>query len=181
MHTKTDNPRHPLVVLARTAIENYIKSGDLVPASAELVKEMQEKSGVERAGVFVSLKKHGQLRGCIGTFAPVMENVASEIIRNAVAAATGDPRFSPVREEELEELTCSVDVLSAPQKINDVSELDHKKYGVIVAKDYRKGLLLPDIEGVNSVEEQLRIAKMKANIYNDEPVEIYRFEVRRFY
>ncbi|MBF0537418.1 MAG: AmmeMemoRadiSam system protein A [Nitrospirae bacterium] len=176
MRTDPNNPSHPLVQLAKAAIECYIDSGQSLPVPAEPVKEMQD-----RAGVFVSLKKHGQLRGCIGTFTPMTQNVASEVIRNAIAAATEDPRFSPVRAEELQELNISVDVLSAPEKVNDISELDHKKYGVIVAKDYRKGLLLPDIDGVDSVEEQLRIAKLKANIYPNEPVEIFRFEVRRYY
>ncbi|MBF0318067.1 MAG: AmmeMemoRadiSam system protein A [Nitrospirae bacterium] len=176
MSTESKNPEHPLVLLAKAAIEHHIKSGRSLPVPTEPVKEMQEK-----AGVFVSLKKHGQLRGCIGTFAPMTENVALEIIRNAVAAATEDPRFSPVRAEELHDITFSVDVLSTPQKVNDPSELDHKKYGIIVTRDYRKGLLLPDINGVNSVEEQLRIAKLKANIHASEPVEIFRFEVRRYY
>ncbi|MBF0608974.1 MAG: AmmeMemoRadiSam system protein A [Magnetococcales bacterium] len=177
MTTEADNAtNHPLALLARAAIEHYIKSGQHVPVPTEPVSEMRDK-----AGVFVSLKKHGQLRGCIGTFAPMTENVALEVIRNAVAAATEDPRFSPVRPDELPDLTVSVDVLSQPQKINDISELDPKKFGVIVARDYRKGLLLPDIDGVDSVEEQLRIARLKANIHGNEPVEIFRFEVRRYY
>jgi AmmeMemoRadiSam system protein A len=135
----------------------------------------------KRAGVFVSLKKHGKLRGCIGTFLPCEDNIYQEIVRNAVAAATEDTRFYPVQEDELKDITYSVDVLSEPEKIKETSELDPRKYGIIVAKDYRKGLLLPDLEGVDTVDEQLRITKMKAGIDpDDKDVEIFRFTVERF-
>ncbi len=168
---------HPLVRLARKAIEEYVKNRRVIQPPEELTPEMKQQ-----AGVFVSLKKHGQLRGCIGTFLPTTENVAKEIIKNAIAAATQDPRFQPVTEDELDEIDYSVDILSQPEKVNDLSELDPKRYGVIVSKGFQKGLLLPDLEGVNTVEEQLRIAKLKAGIHPDDPdVDIYRFEVKRYH
>lgn len=167
---------HPYVELAKKAIEDYVKNKRILHCPKDLPPEMKI-----RAGVFVSLKKDGQLRGCIGTFQPCRENICEEIIRNAISAATEDPRFYPVTADELSRLTYSVDVLSEPEKIKDISELDPKKYGIIVVKGYRKGLLLPDLEGVETVEEQLRITKLKAGIDpDDEDVEIYRFTVVRY-
>lgn len=167
---------HPLVELAKRAVEEYIVKGKIISPPKDLTPEMNEK-----AGVFVSLKKHGQLRGCIGTFMPVCRNVAEEIIRNAISAATEDPRFYPVEEGELPDLRYSVDLLSPPEKVSGTGELDPERYGVIVVSGGRKGLLLPDLEGVDTVEEQIRIAKMKAGIGPDEDVDIYRFEVRRYH
>lgn len=167
---------HPLVELAKKAVEEYIGNGKVIKAPNPLTPEMKEK-----AGVFICLKKRGQLRGCIGTFMPCHDNVADEIIRNAICASTGDPRFSLVTKEELPDLKYSVDVLSAPEKISDVKELNPKKYGVIVVKGGLKGLLLPDLEGVETAGEQIRIAKMKAGIGPYEAVDIYRFEVKRYH
>lgn len=167
---------HPYVELAKSAIEEYVKNRHVLTCPKEILPEMQKK-----AGVFVSLKKHGELRGCIGTFLPCEENIYNEIVRNAIAAAE-DPRFYPILKEELGDITYSVDVLSEPEKISDTSELDPKRYGIIIAKGNRKGLLLPDLEGVNTVEEQLRITKMKAGISpDDEEVEIFRFTVDRYH
>ena len=166
---------HELVALAKKSIEAFVRNGKELSPPKELTPEMSVK-----AGVFICLKKKGNLRGCIGTFMPCTENVAQEIIKNAISAATQDPRFEPVTEDELDELDYSVDVLSPPEKVSDISELDPKKYGVIVVHGARKGLLLPDLEGVDSVEEQLRIAKMKAWINPDEKVEIFRFMVSRY-
>jgi AmmeMemoRadiSam system protein A len=166
---------HKLVELARKSVEEYIRNKKEIPLPSDLSPEMSVK-----AGVFVCIKKKGNLRGCVGTFMPCTENVAQEVIRNALCAATSDSRFEPVTEDELDELEFSVDVLSPPEKVADISELDPKKYGVIVVHGSRKGLLLPDLEGVDSVDEQLRIAKMKAWINPDEKVEIFRFMVSRY-
>ncbi len=166
---------HPVVELAKTAVEEYVRNRRVIPPPEVLTPEMKEK-----AGVFVCLKKHGQLRGCIGTFMPACRNVAEEIIRNAVSAVSEDPRFLPVSEEELASLQYSVDILSPPERICDRGKLDPKRYGVIVARKEKKGLLLPDLEGIETVEEQIRIAMMKAGIGPDEEVDIYRFEVRRY-
>lgn len=167
---------HPLVQLAKETVENYIREGSIKSPPAVLTAEMKE-----RAGVFVSLKKRGSLRGCIGTFSPLKRTVAEEIIQNAISASTRDPRFSPVGKGELDEIDYSVDVLSEPQKVIGPEELDPKRYGVIVKKDRRKGLLLPDLEGVNTIEEQISIAKQKAGILPDEEVELWRFGVKRYF
>jgi AmmeMemoRadiSam system protein A len=167
---------HPVVELAREAVEEHVRTGRVIEPPSGL-------SGVlaERAGVFVSLKKHGQLRGCIGTITPVTSSVAHETVRNAVAAATQDTRFLPVDIGELEGLEYSVDVLTPPEPVREKSQLDPGKYGVIVSKGTRKGLLLPDLKGVETVEEQLRIASLKAGIDpHGEDIRIERFEVMRY-
>jgi len=169
-----ENQRHPLVKLARQAVESYVQK-HVVIEPGELAPEMKE-----RAGVFVSLKKHGQLRGCIGTFEPTQASVAEEIIENAISSATGDPRFSPVSPSELGSLDYSVDILTHPEPVEDKTQLDAKKYGVIVAAGPRRGLLLPDLEGVDSVDMQISICRQKAGIMPSEPVKLYRFEVRRY-
>jgi len=166
---------HPIVKLAKETVERYVNERQVISLPAELTPEMNEK-----AGVFVSIKKRGELRGCIGTFSPATDNVAREVIQNAVSAATQDPRFPPVSPPELPELEYSVDVLSPPERINSPEDLDPKKYGVIVKKGNRRGLLLPDLEGVDTIDEQIRIAALKAGIYSTEDVELYRFEVRRY-
>jgi AmmeMemoRadiSam system protein B/AmmeMemoRadiSam system protein A len=167
----------PMSVLANTArqtVEMYVGEGK-VPTIEPLTPEMRE-----RAGVFVSIHKHGALRGCIGTFEPQTDNVAAEIVANAVSAATRDPRFSPVRKHELKELDYSVDVLTSPVPVEDRSGLDPKKYGVIVESGWRKGLLLPDLDGVDTVDQQIDICRQKAGIPPGEKVNLFRFEVRRF-
>jgi AmmeMemoRadiSam system protein A len=164
-----------LVELARRSVEEFVRNKKVISPPAPLPPEMTEK-----AGVFVCIKKDGQLRGCIGTFQPCCGNIALETIRNAVCAATQDPRFPLVSEEELDGLSYSVDVLTAPERVHGVDQLDPREFGVIVAAGQRRGLLLPDLEGVDSVEEQLRIARMKAGIGPHEDVEIFRFRVKRF-
>lgn len=165
---------HPLTKLAKDTVEGYVRDSKL-PQPSELTPEMRGK-----AGVFVSIKKHGQLRGCIGTFEPDKSNVAQEIISNAVSSAIKDPRFLPVVAEELPDLTYSVDVLTTPEPVESEKELDPKRYGVIVEKGKRHGLLLPDLEGVDTVEQQIDICRQKAGIAPDEPVKLYRFEVKRY-
>lgn len=167
---------HLFVEIAKKTVEEFIKKGKIPPIPKDIPEEMRKK-----AGVFVSIKKRGQLRGCIGTFMPTMENIYEEIVRNAIAAATEDPRFPPVHEKELDELEYSVDILSPPEPVKSLDELDPKKYGVIVVKGWQRALLLPDIEGVNTVDEQLRITKLKAGIDpHDSDVEIYKFKVQRY-
>ncbi|MFA5367195.1 MAG: AmmeMemoRadiSam system protein A, partial [Dehalococcoidia bacterium] len=134
----------------------------------------------EQAGVFVSLKIGGNLRGCIGTFAPERKTVAEEIMANAVRSATRDPRFPAVSPDELASLEYSVDVLTAPEPVASEAELDPKKYGVIVEAGGRRGLLLPDLEGVDTVQYQIEICRAKAGIPTNMPVKLYRFEVKRY-
>ena len=165
---------HPLVQLAKNTVEGYVRDGT-APEPGELTPEM-----TERAGVFVSLKIGGLLRGCIGTFEPTRGNVAQEIIANAISSATRDPRFPPVPLSELEDMEYSVDVLSRPEPVTDEAGLDPKRYGVIVESGGRRGLLLPDLEGVDTVEKQIEICRAKAGILPGEPEKLYRFEVKRY-
>lgn len=167
---------HPLVELARRTIETFVKEGKTIEAPAKLSPEMKQK-----AGVFVSLHRKGNLRGCIGTFAPTTENVAQEVIRNAIESSTRDPRFPPVGKDEIADLQISVDVLSDPEPVKSAADLDAKKYGVIVKSGARRGLLLPALPGVNTPEEQIAICRQKAWIGEDEPIELFRFQVRRFH
>jgi AmmeMemoRadiSam system protein A len=166
---------HPIVDLAKKTVETYVKTGKKPSPPAELAPEMKEK-----AGVFVSIHKKGALRGCIGTFEPQQRNVAAEVITNAISSATRDPRFDPITPDELKDLDYSVDVLTRPVPVSDKSELDAKKYGVIVECGWRRGLLLPDLEGVDTPEEQIDICRQKGGIGPDEPVQLYRFEVKRY-
>ena len=174
---------HPLVELAKRTVEELARTGlkpdPPEPGQPEL-SSLPEEFLNTSAGVFVSIKKHGDLRGCIGTFQPVSDNIALETVRNAMAASTKDPRFSPIKEDELPDLTFSVDVLTAPEPVSGPDELDPARYGVIISCDIRRGLLLPDLDGVDTVEEQMRIAMMKAGIEPEEGIKIERFEVKRY-
>ena len=165
----------PYVHLARQTLEGYVTNGTLPKAPDDLPDALLK----ERAGVFVSIKKNGQLRGCIGTTEPTRRSIAEEIMQNAVSSGTRDPRFSPVRKNELEALVYSVDVLSPAEPIGDASLLDVKRYGVIVTNGHKRGLLLPNLEGVDTVEDQIRIACDKAGIRSGEPYTLERFEVVR--
>ena len=167
------------VVLARRTIEEYVRTGRQIQVPDDLPQEMCE----QRAGVFVSIKiNEGQqtrLRGCIGTIQAVQRSIAEEIIHNAISAAVKDPRFAPITPEELDQLVISVDVLGEPEKISSPEELDTERYGVIVTRGHKRGLLLPNLEGIDTVEEQIAIAKQKAGIRENEEVGLERFEVIR--
>jgi hypothetical protein len=165
----------PLAKLARETVETFVREGKIPTPPKELTPEMKEK-----AGVFVSIHKHGGLRGCIGTFEPQEANVALEVITNAISSATRDPRFHPIAPSELKDLEYSVDVLTLPEPVESKAELDPKTCGVIVECDYRRGLLLPDLEGVDSVEQQISICCQKAGIEPGEPVKLYKFQVKRY-
>lgn len=165
---------HPLVILARRAIEACLSDKPLPDTS-----DMMDFK--DPAGAFVSLKKGGQLRGCIGTIQPVYPTLAEEVVSNAVSAATRDPRFPPLAEDELEEVTISVDVLTPPVPVSGFEELDPARFGVIVQSGVRKGVLLPDLPGVDTVQHQVSIAMQKAGISQIEDVQLLRFEVKRYY
>lgn len=165
----------PYVQLARQTVESFVRD-HTVPA---VPKDLPEEMITEQAGVFVSLHLEGQLRGCIGTTGPTESCIAAEIIQNAVSAASRDPRFSPVKSGELDKLEYSVDVLGTPEPISSADELDVKKYGVIVSNGSRRGLLLPDLDGVDTVKQQISIARKKADIGPREPVRLQRFTVTR--
>ncbi|MGE5630511.1 MAG: AmmeMemoRadiSam system protein A [Caulobacteraceae bacterium] len=167
----------PYVKLAVKTLETFIRTGKKIDIPEGLPEEMLRG----KAGVFVSLKKFGDLRGCIGTIAPTTKNIAAEIIQNAISAGTRDPRFFPVEEDELEDLDYSVDVLMEAEPVDSKEDLDVKRYGVIVRSGFRTGLLLPNLEGVDTVEEQLDIALRKAGIGKGESYKMERFEVIRHY
>ena len=169
------NGEDPYVRLARETVETWVLERKTPDVPEWVTAEMKQ----DRAGVFVSIHKDGKLRGCIGTFLPTRENIAREIISNAVSASTRDPRFDPIGAEELKWLEINVDVLSVPEKISSKEELDVRKYGVIVSSGSRRGLLLPDLDGVDTVDEQLDIARRKGGIREKDPITLERFEVVR--
>lgn len=162
--------------LARRAVEEYIVSGNEVEVDEDELPEILKKE----AGVFVTLKKNGELRGCMGTFRPVQKNAAYEIISNAMTAAENDPRFPEVDKSEFDEIVISVDILSEAEEVDDKSELDPSKYGILVKGGHQTGLLLPDLEGVDTAEEQVNIARRKAGLRPDDKIDIFRFSVKRF-
>ena len=166
----------PWVRLARLSLETYIRQGHVLSA---VPQDLPAELTTQAAGAFVSLHKHGQLRGCIGTILPTEKNLADEIVHNAVSAGTRDPRFPAVRADELDELEYSVDVLSQPEPVDSPAQLNPRLYGVIVSCGRKRGLLLPDLDGVDTVEEQLDIARQKGGIQEDDPYTIQRFKVVR--
>ena len=163
------------VKLARYSLETFVKTHKPADLPEDLPAELMNR----QAGAFVSLHKDGNLRGCIGTIMATQENLAEEILQNAISACSRDPRFSPVTVDELDDIEYSVDVLGDPERIFSLQDLDVRRYGVIVENGGRRGLLLPDIEGVDTVEEQIAIAKRKAGIRPEEKVALFRFEVVR--
>jgi AmmeMemoRadiSam system protein A len=167
---------HPLAKLAKDTVDLYIREDKILEVREEdLSPELKQQ-----AGVFICLKIDGTLRGCIGTFQPAEPTIAHEIIRNAISAATCDPRFSCVRADELDAMEYTVDVLTPPEPVKDKSELNPRRYGVIVQAGGRRGLLLPDLDGVDTVDFQISIAMQKAGIPRGTPVELSRFEVKRY-
>ncbi|MBR6700888.1 MAG: AmmeMemoRadiSam system protein A, partial [Firmicutes bacterium] len=163
------------VKLARRSLESFLLRRCKLQTPEDLAPEFTEK----KAGVFVSIKKDGRLRGCMGTIKPVENCVADEIINNALAAGFGDTRFNALKEHELDEIQISVDVLGEPEKVDSVDMLDPQKYGVIVGMGCAEGLLLPNLEGITTVEQQVAIALQKAGIPKTSGFEIKRFEVER--
>lgn len=165
------------VRLAWDTIENYVTAGKTIQKPAHLPQEMLKN----KAGAFVSIHKNGDLRGCIGTIAPTKKCIADEIISNAISASTRDPRFDPITADELDELTINVDILGDPERIASADELDVKRYGVIVSCGFKRGLLLPDIDGVDTVEQQIKIAMQKGGISPKDNYTLERFEVVRHF
>ncbi|MCX6745192.1 MAG: AmmeMemoRadiSam system protein A [Candidatus Parcubacteria bacterium] len=162
--------------LAKDTIEQYLTSGKILAVPEGLPKEML----LDKAGVFVSLHRQGQLRGCIGTLQATTANIATEIIQNALSAALEDPRFNPLQKQELADLEISVDILNPAALIKNRQELNLKKFGIICQSGYKKGLLLPDIDGVDSIDEQIDIACQKGGIDPlKDKFDIYKFTVTR--
>ena len=165
------------VRLARSAVEAWVRRRERIPLPEGLPEEMLTR----QAGAFVSLHRHGRLRGCIGTIMATEKSIAEEILQNAISACSRDPRFSPVTPDELSSLEISVDVLGELESIDSPEELDVKRYGVVVSHGRKRGLLLPNLDGVDTVEEQIRIARQKGGIREGETYRLERFEVVRHY
>lgn len=168
---------HPLVQLARATIEKYVRTGRrLRPEEAPAAIE----GGPAGAFVTIHTAGTGELRGCIGTIEATEPGLALEVINNAISAATRDPRFPPVGPGELDDLRIDVSVLHPPEPIESEAQLDPKVYGVIVRHGWRRGLLLPDIVGIDDAATQVRYARMKAGIQPNEPIELQRFKVEKY-
>jgi len=182
-----------LVDLAKKAVENYISESKIISPPSKLPEEFLNK----KSGTFVTIKKNDELRGCIGTYLPTKKNIVKEVIDNAVAAATEDYRFGPIQKEELPYLSYTVYILSEPELVKDIKELDPKKFGIIVKTasilspdtdvvfnghmPSKSGLLLPDLEGINAIEKQISIACQKGEIDPvREKIIIYKFTVEKF-
>jgi len=169
---------NPFVSLAKKAVETYIKEGRVITPPAGLSQEILSR----KAGVFVTITQKGQLRGCIGTYLPTKDNIAQEIIDNAVASASRDPRFESIAEEDLPFLEYSVSILTKPEQIRNIEELDPKKFGILVRNlpdegcAAKSGLLLPDLEGIDTKQKQVVVACHKAGINpQEEKIVIFRF------
>jgi len=164
------------VQLARQALEHYIKTGKVLKPSGILKDHAENKS----KGLFVTILKNGQLRGCMGTIRPRWESLEQEIIHNAINAGTRDPRFLPVDEEELADLIYVVDVLKEPEPVFSLDELDVNRYGLIAKCGDRCGALLPGMEGIDTPAKQLEVVLSKAGIHHGEEYTMERFEVTRY-
>lgn len=176
--SQTRAASHPLVRLAAAAIETFLAERRVLEPPADFYAAMPE--ALKPAGAFVCLKRQGELRGCIGTTEPRCETLAIEVIKNAIASASRDPRFPPVEPSELLELTIGVDVLDMSEAVGDPAELDPRRYGVIVCAGARQSVLLPGLEEILTVEAQLAAARKKAGIEPGEPVTLRRFEIVRY-
>ncbi len=174
----TNAAAHPLLRLAAEAIAVYLSEQRIIEPPPGLLVAVPE--ALKPAGVFVCLKRKGELRGCIGTTEPLCETAAQEVIHNAIGAATRDPRFQPVRRDELGELAIAVDLLGPLEPVAGHDELDPRRYGLVLRSGERRSVLLPDIEGIASVDDQVKAARAKAGIGAWEPVELFRFEVTRY-
>ncbi len=183
----------PYILLAKQAVENYVKEKKIISPPEDLPEEFLNK----KAGTFITIEKNGQLRGCIGTYLATKENIAQEIIHNAIAAAIEDYRFGPLQKEELPELSYTVYILEKPELVKNIKELNPKKYGIIVKTapitypdtdvvfnghfPYKSGLLLPDLEGIDTIEKQISITCQKGGIDpKKEKIMIYKFSVEKY-
>ena len=186
---------HPLVQLSKAAVENYLERGEVISPPENFPKKFLKK----KAGTFVTIKKDGELKGCIGTYLPVQENIAKEVIRNAISAATEDYRFEPIKKEELSSLSYTIYILKEPELVKDIKKLNPKKYGVIVKSipvisldngtkrlfssqtSIKSGLLLPDLKDIDTPEKQISVACQKGGIDpREEEIIIYRFKAKKY-
>jgi AmmeMemoRadiSam system protein A len=170
---------HPYVTLARRTVERKLNGEPMVGGGIEI--DPRPELWIPRRACFVSIKTtDGNLRGCIGTIVPIRPSIDLEIMENAISSSTRDPRFPPMKARELDRVVFSVDVLGEPEAVADKSMLDAARWGVIVTKGPARGVLLPDLEGVDTVDRQLEIAAAKAGIYDMKGAAISRFSVDRY-
>jgi len=171
---------HTLIVLVKKIVEAYIKEEKIIKAEDNLIKEFSEK----KAGVFITIEKNKNLRGCIGTYLPTKNNIIEEIIQNTISAATEDYRFGPIQEDELPFLSYTVSILEKPELIKNRKELNPKEYGIIIKTlNYppKSALLLPDLEGIDTIEKQISITCQKGNIDQlKEEIIIYKFRIKKY-
>jgi len=167
---------HPLVFLAKKSVEMFVKKGEIISPPADFPLEFLTKQG----GVFVTIEKNGSLRGCIGTYLPLQQNIAQEVIYNAISAASEDYRFDPVKEEELPFLSYFVYLLDPPELVKSLDELNPQKYGILVKTKNKSGLLLPSLPGIETKEEQISLACQKAGINPEkESFLVYKFSAKK--
>lgn len=169
----------PYVTLAKQAVEAYILQKLIIPPPKGLPKEMF----TQKAGVFVTIYNGAELRGCIGTYLPAQNDLAHEIIENSVSACSRDYRFAFITPNELPKLRYEVSILSEPKPVEDVRQLDHHRDGIIArCDDGRCGLLLPDLDGIANVQQQIYIACQKGGIdpQLDDP-NLFRFTVEKHF
>jgi len=178
---------NPYVLLAKQAVENYIKNGKII----SLPKDLPDKFSNKKAGTFITITKNGQLRGCVGSYLPTKENIAQEIIHNAIAASTKDYRFKQIQKKELTELSYEVYILNKPKQIQNLDELDPERYGIIVktvpenkngaSLNLKSALLLPNLEGLNTAKKQFSAACQKGEINpRFEKIAIYKFDAEKY-
>ena len=166
---------HPLVKLAIRSVEHFIETGKPLPCPTNLPDFLRQS-----AGTFVSIKKQGSLRGCIGTMTPKYKNLAEEVIQNALRSASEDPRFDPIQKKELPSLTFSVDVLQPLEKIENIKDHNIKQFGLVIRGKGKQGVLLPDLDIIKSADQQLKVCLKKGGFKSHDTYEIFRFEVKRF-
>ena len=163
-----------LADLARKAVETYITTKEMINVHEMSLKEER----AQKSGVFVTINSKNNLRGCVGTIRAYHENIIEETIQNSISAAVRDKRFAPISKEEFQSLSYAVNIIDEPEVVTDMEEMDPLKYGLIVSNGYRQGILLPNIEGIRTIEEQLGNAMIKADIIQGEPVWLYKFSTK---
>ena len=166
---------YPLVKLASQSVKHFIETGKSLPYHDPLPDNFKQK-----AGTFITIRNQGSLRGCIGTISPKYKNLAEEVIGNAIRSANEDPRFDPIEKKELASLTFSVDVLTPLEKINDLKDHNVKQFGLIVRGEGKQGVLLPELDNINSANQQLEVCLKKGGFKDSDTYELFRFKVERF-
>ena len=169
---------HPYVKLAVQAVHHFLSEGKPMPCPSPVPDGMNDQSGVYES---IKKKKSNELRGSIGPDPPNQNKLAEEIIQNAVNAATRDPRFKPITIEELDQLLFSVDILTPLEPVNEPEQLNPKQHGLSITYEGRQGILLPNLEGIDTIEKQIDLCLKKGNIPKDAPFQMYRFEVERYH